>query len=117
MFYIAVIALLFAGIVLTAFLAGGAKERKSALLWSISGAVLTLLAGGLAFFSKNAIRELALKRHQIPAALPLNLNIPTSFMALIGLAAFLSGLILFLWVFNCRKNSSKWYFAALWCES
>ena len=117
--FVTVILLAFAGIALSAFMAGGAEKRKASLLWSISGAALSLLAGGFAFFQKNTLKELAFKRldlpQELPAALNLNVNIPNSLMALIGLAAFLSGLILFLWVFNCRKNSEKWYFAALWC--
>ena len=118
MIFITVVSLVFAGIALSAFMAGGADKRKASLLWSISGAALSLLAGGFAFFQKNMLKELAFKRldlpQELPAALNLNTNIPNSLMATIGLAAFLSGLILFLWIFNCRKNSSKWYFAALW---
>ncbi len=116
--FVTAILLVFAGIALSAFMAGGAEKRKAALLWSISGAALSLLAGGFAFFQKNALKELAFKRldlpQELPAALNLNINIPNTLMAAVGLMAFLSGVILFLWIFNCRKNSSKWYFAALW---
>ena len=101
-------------VLITAFMAGCSPVRKNALLWSAAGVICAVLAGITTFFSKAAVKEILLKRTPHLAFMAEELKIPTPVMIKLGLTAFVCGLIIFLWSFNCRKNCSKWYWALLW---
>ena len=111
---IIVLALGFISVLIAAFLAGETEMRKNALLWSTGGVVLSVLTGAAIFFCKEAVKEILLKQKPHLAFMAENIVIPNQVMLQLGLAVFFCGIILFLWSFNCRKNSSKWYWAVLW---
>lgn len=104
---IILLALTIAGTGLAALMAGGCTARKKALLWSCGGVLWALSGGIFAFFQQNAAEKILLQKAPI---LP-HINIPGAIMAGIGGTVFFCGLFLFLYIFNCRKNSKKWYWA------
>ena len=111
---IIILVLAFIGVLISAFMAGGAEKRKNALLWSAGGVLLSALTGGALFFCKAAIKEILLKQKPHLSFMAENINIPWQIILQLGLTFFFCGIILFLWCFNCRKSSSKWYWALLW---
>ena len=111
---IIILVLAFIGVLISAFMAGGSEKRKNALLWSAGGVLLSALTGGALFFCKGAIKEILLKQKPHLSFMAENINIPWQIILQLGLTFFFCGIILFLWSFNCRKNSSKWYWALLW---
>ena len=111
---IIILVLAFIGVLISAFMAGGAEKCKNALLWSAGGILLSALTGGALFFYKGAIKEILLKQKPHLSFMAENINIPWQIILQLGLTFFFCGIILFLWSFNCRKNSSKWYRALLW---
>ena len=111
---IIILVLAFIGVLISAFMAGGSEKRKNALLWSAGGVLLSALTGGALFFCKGAIKEILLKQKPHLSFMAENINIPWQIILQLGLTFFFCGIILFLWSFNCRKNSSKWYWAVLW---
>ena len=111
---IIVLALGLIGMLISAFMAGGTEKRKNALLWSGAGTMLSVLVGVAVFFSKGAIKEILLKQKPHLAFMADTIVMPYQVMLQLGLTAFFCGILLFLWGFNCRKNSSKWYWAVLW---
>ncbi|MBE6393938.1 MAG: hypothetical protein E7044_07790 [Lentisphaerae bacterium] len=111
---IIILVLAFIGILISAFMAGGSEKCKKALLWSAGGVLLSALTGGVLFFCKGAVKEILLKQKPHLSFMAENINIPWQIMLQLGLTFFFCGIILFLWSFNCRKNSSKWYWAVLW---
>ena len=111
---IIVLALGFIGVLIAAFLAGETENRKKALLWSAGGVVLSLLTGAVIFFCKGAVKEILLKQKPHLSFMANIIVIPDLVMLQFGLSVFFCGILLFLWGFNCRKNSSKWYWALLW---
>ena len=111
---IIILVLAFIGVLISAFMAGGAEKCKNALLWSAGGVLLSALTGGALFFYKGAIKEILLKQKPHLSFMAENINIPWQIILQFGLTFFFCGIILFLWSFNCRKNSSKWYWAVLW---
>ena len=111
---IIILVLAFIGVLISAFMAGGSEKRKNALLWSAGGVLLSALTGGALFFCKGAIKEILLKQKPHLSFMAENINIPWHIILQLGLTFFFCGIILFLWSFNCRKNSSKWYWAVLW---
>ena len=66
---------------------------------------------------KNALREIALRRipgiDRVHRMLP-EIAIPDALMVHFGIWTFISVLIVFLLIFNCRRNSARWYWAILW---
>ena len=78
--------------------------------WSAGGILWAVLGGIVAFFQQKAIEMIVLKK----APFLTNITIPNFAMLMIGLGVFACGIILFLYIFNCRKNSTKWYWAILW---
>ena len=93
-----------------ALMAGGYTARKKTMLWS-AGGILWALSGGIAaFFQKKTIEVIVLKK----APFLTNITIPNFTMLMIGLGVFACGIMLFPYIFNCRKNSTKWYWAILW---
>ena len=111
---IIILVLAFIGVLISAFMAGGSEKRKNALLWSAGGVLLSALTGGALFFCKGAVKEILLKQKPHLSFMAENINIPWQIILQLGLTFFFCGIILFLWSFNCRKNSSKWYWALLW---
>ena len=111
---ITVYAIIFIGILFAAFMAGNSPIRKRALLWSTAGVVCSVLAGITTFFSKEAIKEILLKKTPHLSFMAESIVIPWQIMLQLGMTVFSCGLILFLWSYNCRKNCSKWYWALLW---
>ena len=111
---IIVLAIGFIGVLLAAFMAGGSEKCKKALLWSAIGILLSALTGGAVFFCKSAIKEILLKQKPHLAFMAENIVMPYQVMLQFSLTVFFCGILLFLWGFNCRKNSSKWYGALLW---
>ena len=111
---IIILVLAFIGVLISAFMAGGSEKRKNALLWSAGGVLLSALTGGALFFCKEAIKEILLKQKPHLSFMAENINIPWQIILQMGLTFFFCGIILFLWSFNCRKNSSKWCWALLW---
>ena len=111
---IIILVLAFIGVLISAFMAGGSEKRKNALLWGAGGVLLSALTGGALFFCKGAIKEILLKQKPHLSFMAENINIPWQIILQLGLAVFFCGIILFLWSFNCRKTSSKWYWALLW---
>ena len=106
------------GILFAAFAAGGTENRERCLLLSAGAFLLSLLSGAVIFFMKTAFEEIAVKtiekvRH-LSLVMP-NWKIPDAIMFHLGTAVCVACLTLFLWSFNCRKNSSRWYYALLWC--
>ena len=106
----------FAGVLFAAFMAGAQEKRKPAILWS-AGGFLWALSGGIAmFFMKTFFRKVVTTFSplaNIPAEL-INIELPWIVMFLVGAFLFLSAMVLFLWAFNSRRNSSKWYWGLLW---
>ena len=111
---IIILVLAFIGVLISAFMAGGSEKCKNALLWSAGGGLLSALTGGALFFCQGAIKEILLKQKPHLSFMAENINIPWQIILQLGLTFFFCGIILFLWSFNCRKNSSKWYGALLW---
>ena len=111
---IIILVLAFIGVLISAFMAGGSENRKTVLLWSNTGLGVSALAGVAIFFCKGAIKEILLKQKPHLSFMAENINIPWQIMLQLGLTFFFCGIILFLWSYNCRKNSSKWYWALLW---
>ena len=111
---IVILTLTFIVVLISAFMAGGSEKRKNALLWSICGIVLSAISGTALFFCKGAIKEILLKQKPHLSFMAESINIPWQIMLQLGMTVFSCGIILFLWSFNCRKNSSKWYRALLW---
>ena len=111
---IIILVLAFIGVLISAFMAGGSEKRKNALLWGAGGVLLSALTGGALFFCKGAIKGILLKQKPHLSFMAENINIPWQIILQLGLTFFFCGIILFLWSFNCRKNSSKWYWALLW---
>ena len=102
------------GILISALMAGGSEKRKTAEYWSIAGMGVSALAGAALFFCKGAIKEILLKQKPHLSFMAESINIPWQIMLQLGMTVFSCGLILSLWSYNCRKNSSKWYWALLW---
>ena len=111
---IIILVLAFIGVLISAFMAGGSEKRKNALLWGAGGVLLSALTGGALFFCKGAIKEILLEQKPHLSFMAENINIPWQIILQLGLTFFFCGIILFLWSFNCRKSSSKWYWALLW---
>ena len=111
---IIILVLAFIGVLISAFMAGGSEKRKNALLWSAGGVLLSALTGGALFFCKGAVKEILLKQKPHLSFMAENINIPWQIMLQLGMTVFSCGLILSLWSYNCRKSSSKWYWALLW---
>ena len=111
---IIILVLAFIGVLISAFMAGGSEKRKNALLWSAGGVLLSALTGGALFFCKGAIKEILLKQKPHLSFMAESINIPWQIMLQLGMTVFSCGLILSLWSYNCRKSSSKWYWALLW---
>ena len=109
-----IIALAFIGVLISAFMAGRSEKRKNALLWSICGIVLSAISGAALFSCNDAIKEIFLKQKPYLSFMAETITIPSSVMFGLGMTIFFCGIILFLWSYNCRKNSSKWYWALLW---
>lgn len=110
---VTIISLLIATVTGTGFaalMAGGCTARKKTMLWSAGGILWAVLGGIVAFFQKKTIEVIVLKK----APFLTNITIPNFAMLMIGLGVFACGIILFLYIFNCRKNSTKWYWAILW---
>ena len=93
-----------------ALMAGGCTARKKTMLWSAGGILWAVLGGIVAFFQQKAIEVIVLKK----APFLTNITIPNFAMLMIGLGVFACGIMLFPYIFNCRKNSTKWYWAILW---
>ena len=93
-----------------ALMAGGCTARKKTMRWSAGSILWAVLGGIVAFFQKKTIEVIVLKK----SPFLINITIPNFAMLMIGLAFFACGIILFLYIFNCRKNSTKWYWAILW---
>ena len=110
---IIILVLAFIGVLISAFMAGGSENRKTVLLWSNTGLGVSALAGVAIFFCKGAIKEILLKQKPHLSFMAESINIPWQIMLQLGMTVFSCGIILFLWSFNCRKNSSKWYWAVL----
>ena len=111
---IIILILAFIGILISALMAGGSEKRKTAEYWSIAGMGVSALAGAALFFCKGAIKEILLKQKPHLSFMAESINIPWQIMLQLGMTVFFCGLILSLWSYNCRKNSSKWYWALLW---
>ena len=111
---IIILVLAFIGVLISAFMAGGSEKRKNALLWSAGGVLLSALTGGALFFCKGAIKEILLKQKPHLSFMAESINIPWQIMLQLGMTVFSCGIILSLWSYNCRKSSSKWYWALLW---
>ena len=111
---IIILVLAFIGVLISAFMAGGSEKRKNALLWSAGGVLLSALTGGALFFCKEAVKEILLKQKPHLSFMAESINIPWQIMLQLGMTVFSCGIILYLWSYNCRKNSSKWYRALLW---
>ena len=111
---IIILVLAFIGVLISAFMAGGSEKRKTVLLWSNTGLGVSALAGVAIFFCKGAIKEILLKQKPHLSFMAESINIPWQIMLQLGMTVFSCSIILFLWSFNCRKNSSKWYRALLW---
>jgi len=111
---IIILVLAFIGVLISAFMAGGSEKRKNALLWSAGGVLLSALTGGALFFCKEAVKEILLKQKPHLSFMAESINIPWQIMLQLGMTVFSCGIILSLWSFNCRKSSSKWYWALLW---
>ena len=111
---ITILVLAFIGVLISAFMAGGSEKRKTAECWSVAGIGVSALAGAALFFCKGAIKEILLKQKPHLSFMAENINIPWQIMLQLGMTVFSCGIILSLWSYNCRKNSSKWYWALLW---
>ena len=111
---IIILVLAFIGVLISAFMAGGSEKRKNALLWGAGGVLLSALTGGALFFCKGAIKGILLKPKPHLSFMAESINIPWQIMLQLGMTVFSCGLILSLWSYNCRKSSSKWYWALLW---
>ena len=111
---IIILVLAFIGVLISAFMAGGSENRKTVLLWSNTGLGVSALAGVAIFFCKGAIKEILLKQKPHLSFMAESINIPWQIMLQLGMTVFSCGIILSLWSYNCRKNSSKWYRALLW---
>ena len=111
---IIILVLAFIGVLISAFMAGGSEKRKNALLWGAGGVLLSALTGGALFFCKGAIKEILLKQKPHLSFMAESINIPWQIMLQLGMTVFSCGIILSLWSYNCRKSSSKWYWALLW---
>ena len=111
---IIILVLAFIGVLISAFMAGGSEKRKNALLWGAGGVLLSALTGGALFFCKGAIKGILLKQKPHLSFMAESINIPWQIMLQLGMIVFSCGIILSLWSYNCRKNSSKWYRALLW---
>ena len=111
---IVILTLAFISVLISAFMAGGSEKRKNTLLWSICGIVLSAISGIALFFCKGAIKETLLKQKPHLSFMAENIVIPIQVMFQLGLTVFFCGIIVFLLGYNCRKNSSKWYWALLW---
>ena len=111
---IIILVLAFIGVLISAFRTGGAEKRKTAVCWSVAGVGVSALAGTALFFCKGAIKEILLKKTPHLSSIVETINIPWHVMFGLGMTVFFCGTILFLWSYNCRKNSSKWYWALLW---
>ena len=111
---ITILILAFIVVLISAFMAGGAEKRKNALLWSICGIVLSAISGAALFFCKGAIKEILLKQTPHLSFMTETIVIPNRVMLQLGMTVFFCCIVLFLWSFNCRKISSKWYWALLW---
>ncbi|MBE6391661.1 MAG: hypothetical protein E7042_05600 [Lentisphaerae bacterium] len=111
---IIILVLAFIGVLISAFMAGGSEKRKNALLWSAGGVLLSALTGGALFFCKEAVKEILLKQKPHLSFMAESINIPWQIMLQLGMTVFSCGIILSLWSYNCRKSSSKWYWALLW---
>lgn len=111
---IIILVLAFIGVLISAFMAGGSEKRKNALLWGAGGVLLSALTGGALFFCQGAIKGILLKQKPHLSFMAESINIPWQIMLQLGMTVFSCGLILSLWSYNCRKSSSKWYWALLW---
>ena len=105
------------GVLTAALLAGRSDTRKEALLWSSGGVLWSLAAAVTVFFMKSAVREIALQRMpgmaDVHRLIP-EIAIPDTLMFYFGAWTLVSAVTVFLLVFNCRRNSGKWYWAVLW---
>ena len=111
---IIILALGFTGVLFSAFMAGSTEKRKTAEYWALSGLFSAALTGAALFFCQGAIKEIILKKTPHLSFMTDNIVIPWHITAGLGVIVFSCGIILFLWSYNCRKNSSKWYWALLW---
>ena len=111
---IIILALTFLGVLISAFMAGGSEKRKNSSCWSFCGIVLSAISGYALFSCKGAIKEILLKKTPHLSFMVENINISWQVMFGLGLTVFCCGILVFLWSYNCRKSSSKWYWALLW---
>ena len=111
---IIILSLTFICVTASAFAAGQTEKRKTAQYWTHSGTGAAALAGVAVFFFPNAIKEILLKKTPHLSFMAESIIIPRQVMLQLSITVFSCGITLFLWSFNCRKNSSKWYWAALW---
>ncbi len=111
---ITILSLAAVGVVAAGFLSGGAKNKKTALIWGNLCIVVSALAGVTIFFCENAIKEIFLKKTSHLSLLAGDITIPLYMMVKLSMTVFVCGLILSLWSYNCRKNNLKWYWALLW---
>ena len=105
------------GVLSAALIAGGTVDRKKFLLLIIGAVFWSFLSGLIIFFMKDAVREIAVTQSEKFRHLPLlvpDFKIPDAVMFHLGAAVCLGCITLFLWNFNCRKNSTCWYYALLW---
>ena len=111
---ILLLTLAFTGVSVLALMAGGSEKRKTAQILSLAGLGISASAGVAILFGKEAIKEILLKKTPHLAFMAENIVIPYHVVLQFALTVFFCGVILFLWSYNCRKNSSKWYWALLW---
>ena len=104
----------FIGVLTAALMAGSTEKRKAAGYWTLSGVGLAALTGVSLFFCQGAIKEIILKRAPHLSFMADDIVIPWHITIDLGTAVLFCGITLFLWSYNCRRNSSKWYFAVLW---
>ena len=93
---ITILSLAAVGVVASAFISGGAKNKKTASLWSAAGVLWSAFAGVAVLFCKNAIKEILLKKSPHLAFMTGDITIPLHIMVKLGMTVFVCGLILFL---------------------
>ena len=108
----------FGGVLFAALTAGGTENRRRCLLLSAGAVLWSLFSGAVIFFMKTVLEEIAVKKIEKVRHLSLVMpdwKIPDAVMLHLGAVVCVACLALFLWSFNCRKNSSRWYYALVWC--
>ena len=106
---ITILSLAAVGVVAAGFLSGGAKNKKTALIWGNLCIVVSALAGVAIFFCENAIKEIFFKKTSHLSLLAGDITIPLHIMVKLSMTVFVCGLILSLWSYNCRKIVGKLY--------